>query len=70
MPSTSTSGPHQRIRTSWASASSSSSAVVGQLQHLQHLLLAQSLAALEHLLPGDGQNVGARRRRLVGRVAA
>ena len=29
MPSTSTSGPHQRIRTSWASASSSSSRLSG-----------------------------------------
>ena len=57
MPSTSTSGPHQRIRTSWASASSSSSRSSASSQHLQHLLLAQSDAALEHLLPGHGQNV-------------
>ena len=32
MPSTSTSGPHQRMRTSWARASSSGTPVVGQLQ--------------------------------------
>ena len=31
--------------------------VVGQLQHLQHLVLAQPLAALEHLLAGHRQNV-------------
>ena len=57
MPSTSTSGPHQRIRTSWASASSSVEPVVGQLQHLQNLLLGQPLAALEHLLAGQAQHV-------------
>ena len=54
MPSTSTSGPHQRIRTSWARASSSSSRSSGSCSTSQHLLLAQSLTALEHLLTGHG----------------
>ena len=31
--------------------------VVGQPQHLQHLVAAQSLAALQHLLPGHHQDV-------------
>ena len=53
IPSTSTSGPHQRMRTSCASASASSIAVVVEPQDLQHLGLAQPLAALEHLLAGD-----------------
>ena len=37
MPSTSTSGPHQRIRTSWASSSSASSASSGRREHVEHL---------------------------------
>ena len=41
MPSTSTSGPHQRIRTSWASCSSGVERLVGQPQHLEDLLLGQ-----------------------------
>ena len=32
---------------------------VGQLQHFQHLLLAQALATLEHLMTGHRQDVGA-----------
>ena len=58
IPSTSTSGPHQRIRTSWASASASSTRSSGSAQHLQHLGLGESLAALEHLLAGDLEDVG------------
>ena len=57
MPSTSTSGPHQRIRTSWASASASSTALVGQLQDLERLRLVEADAPLEHLLAGDVEDV-------------
>ena len=32
---------------------------VGQLQHCEHLLLAEPLATLEHLVTGHGQDVGA-----------
>ena len=32
--------------------------LVGQLQHFENLLLAQSLAALEHLLARHRQNIG------------
>ena len=59
MPSTSTSGPHQRIRTSWASASSSSSRSSGSCSTCSIWLLRQALAAFEHLLARGGQNVGA-----------
>ncbi len=56
MPSTSTSGPHQRIRTSWASSSSASSAVVWQPQHLEDLRLVEADTPFEHLLAGGGQD--------------
>ena len=57
MPSTSTSGPHQRIRTSWASASSSSSRSSGSCSTCSTCSLTQSLTALKHLLPSLRQNV-------------
>ncbi len=57
MPSTSTSGPHQRIRTSWASASSVGHRVVGKPQHLEHLRLVEPLASLEHLGACVGEDV-------------
>ena len=53
IPSTSTSGPHQRIRTSWASASASSTASSGQLEDLERLRLVEADAPLEDLLAGD-----------------
>ena len=53
MPSTSTSGPHQRIRTSWASSSSGVERLVGQPQHLEDLRLRQPFTPLEHLVAGD-----------------
>ncbi|EUA08785.1 hypothetical protein I553_9842 [Mycobacterium xenopi 4042] len=40
--------------------------VVGQLQHLQHLISAQSLAAMQHLLAGQVQDVGAGPSRRLG----
>ena len=49
IPSTSTSGPHQRIRTSWASCSSGSSASSGSRSTSSDLLLRQPSPALEHL---------------------
>ena len=52
------SGPHQRIRTSWASASELLQPVVRQREHLEQLRLGEPLAALEHLLAGGGQDVG------------
>ena len=53
MPSTSTSGPHQRIRTSWARASSSSSRSSGSASTGQDLGLVEAAALVEHL--GAGQ---------------
>ena len=52
MPSTSTSGPHQRIRTSWASCEQLVERLVGQPQHLEHLRLVEADAPLEHLRRG------------------
>ena len=60
MPSTSTSGPHQRIRTSWASAQQSSSRSSGSRRTLEHLVPRRALAALQHLLAGFRQNVSHR----------
>ncbi len=58
MPSTSTSGPQCRIRTSWASCSSSGSRSSGSRRQASACSLGQADAALEHLLAGDGQDVG------------
>ena len=67
MPSTSTSGPHQRSRTSWASASRSGSVVVGQPQHLEHLRLVEAAPLVEHL--GRGRSRGSSRASVGGRHA-
>ena len=53
MPSTSTSGPHQRIRTSWASASASSTRSSGSRRTSSTCASSRPLAPLEHLLAGD-----------------
>ena len=53
MPSTSTSGPHQRIRTSWASASSSSSASSGSCSTSSTCVLRQPDARAR--APGGGR---------------
>ena len=52
IPSTSTSGPHQRIRTVVGQLEQGVEGVVGQLQDLGHLLLGQALARVEHLAAG------------------
>ena len=57
MPSTSTSGPHQRMRTSWASASRSSRRSSGSCRTSSTCSLRQAFAALEHLLAGRCQHV-------------
>ena len=57
MPSTSTSGPHHRIRTSCARSSRAGSALVRQPHHLHELRLAEAVSALQHLLARDGEDV-------------
>ena len=58
MPSTSTSGPHHVIRTSWASASSSSSWSSGVCSTSRIWSWVSALTALEDLLAGDREDVG------------
>ena len=70
MPSTSTSGPHQRHPHLVRQRQQLVEPVVGQLQHLQHLFLAQALAALA--APAGAPPPGCRSLSVsdVGRVAA
>ena len=62
IPSTSTSAPHQRMRTSWASSQQGVHRLVGQPQHLQHLLLRQPFTLLENLVAGDVEDLETGRR--------
>ena len=57
IPSTSTSGPHQRIRTSWASCSSGSSASSGSRSTSRTCVLRQPFAPLENLVAGDVEDL-------------
>ncbi len=52
IPSTSTSGPHQRIRTSWASASSASRASSGSRSTSRTCSSVEADALLQHLVAG------------------
>ena len=52
MPSTSTSGPHQRIRTSWASCERGRQLLVGQPQHLEDAGLVEADPGRQHLGAG------------------
>ena len=58
MPSTSTSGPHQRHPDLVGQRKQLVEPVVGQLQHAQGLLLVEAFAALQHLLAGQREDVG------------
>ena len=68
MPSTSTSGPHHAHPHLVGEREQVVEPVVGQLQHLQHLVLRQALAPLEHLLAGLGQDVAQTRMLLSGQT--
>ena len=57
MPSTSTSGPHQLHPDLVGQCEQFLELVVGQLQHLQDLVLVEPFAAFEHLLAGQTQHV-------------
>ena len=58
MPSTSTSGPHHFIRTSWASVEQVVEPLVGEVQHLDQLVVRQPLASVEDLGAGALEDVG------------
>ena len=62
IPSTSTSGPHHRIRTSCASCEQRVQRLVGQPQHLEDLGLRQPFTPLEHLVAGDVEDLETGRR--------
>ena len=54
MPSTSTSGPHQARRTSWASAASDGTALSGSAARAAELVERQLFAAVEQRVTGFG----------------
>ncbi len=58
MPSTSTSGPHQRIADLVGEGEQVLEAVVGQLQHLEHLRLVEARPLFEDLVARGLQDVG------------